>query len=129
MTDHEDRRRSERLPTLLVTGLHKLGEAQEEASKDARVTDLSQRGLFIQTAARFGVGEIVEFSVHLPDGPPVAVSGIVRWRREDDPAGIGVETGEAGPGEARLAAFFGRLREQHMPYQREGGQDSPGSEP
>jgi len=115
VTEASDKRRSERLQTLLVTGLRRQGDLAPDDAWEAHVTDLSENGLFIETDARFSEGEIVEFFVHLPDIPPIPLFGVVRWRKDESGFGVEIAAEDAG-GETRLKDFFSSLLETQMPY-------------
>lgn len=83
------RRQHERHPLRVQVDLR-----TEHGFLAATTENLSQGGLFVATAAPYALGETVELVLRLFHAPPMALRGIVRWRRPpgpDGPPGLGLE--------------------------------------
>ncbi|MFH1468941.1 MAG: TIGR02266 family protein [Pseudomonadota bacterium] len=79
--------------------------------------NLSEGGLFVATSELLARGTVLDLEFSLPDGgPPIRITGVVRWIREDlecieGPPGMGVQFVELDErAEARLERFV-RLRD------------------
>ena len=84
-----ERRNFARIPTHLVAEVRLLGD---EAVDKATVIDISRGGSFVETGGPYRPCAEVAVFFHLPQGKePFALEGIVRWKRENAPRGIGVE--------------------------------------
>lgn len=75
--------------------------------------NMSEGGVFIATHLRKAVGELLELTIHLPDGAgPIHVHGEVRWVREymedgHSPPGLGVQFSSLADSEqARIHNFL-----------------------
>lgn len=101
---HEKRRHHRTGVTLLV----------EYEGADELLTDytdnLSTGGTFIATQRDLAVGTAVRLALSFPGLlEPIAIDGEVRWVRDDEEAGVGIEF-LAGEGRARLAEIVERIR-------------------
>ena len=71
--------------------------------QDARMSEISMDGCFIDSrVAGRALGDIVEFKVHLPDGPWVSLQG--ELVNEDYPMGFGLRFTGLSDGDKRLLA-------------------------
>ena len=71
--------------------------------QDARMSEISMDGCFIDSKVQGrALGDIVEFKVHLPDGPWVSLQG--ELVNEDYPIGFGLRFTELTEGDKRLLA-------------------------
>jgi CheY-like chemotaxis protein len=71
--------------------------------QDARMSEISMHGCFIDSRVQGrALGDIVEFKVHLPDGPWVSLKG--ELVSEDYPMGFGLNFTELTEGDERLLA-------------------------
>ncbi len=101
---HEKRRHHRTGVTLLV-------EYEDAHELVADYTDnLSSGGTFIATARALGVDTAVRLALSFPGLlEPVGIDGVVRWVRDGDEAGVGIEF-LAGEGRTRLAEVIDRIR-------------------
>ncbi len=93
MGDARDQRSSPRVPTTLNGRIRRTGKGGAMNSPDSLpVGNISVRGVFLETSLVLTIDETIEFDMELPGGDQVMqVVGVVRWIREDDPRGVGVE--------------------------------------
>jgi CheY-like chemotaxis protein len=71
--------------------------------QDARMSEISLEGCFIDSRVQGrGLGDIVDFKVHLPGGPWVSLQGELVY--EDYPMGFGLEFRNLSDGDKRLLA-------------------------
>ena len=81
------------------------------------VRDMGVAGVFVATHHEHAVGELIELSIHLPDGgEPIAVIGEVRWTRAYSEAsevepGMGLLFRSLSAGDQERIASFLRYRE------------------
>ena len=88
----ENQRQSARVSTNLDGRLVTAQTKASGAAEDAKISNISLSGVFIETSTPAEVGEVVEFDVVSPDGNQlVKIVGKVIWRKEDEPRGFGVE--------------------------------------
>lgn len=63
--------------------------------------NLSRGGIFLETEEELPTGSVVELELHIPGADPLAVAGMVTWRRPPESpegtAGIGVEFQDVAP--------------------------------
>lgn len=63
--------------------------------------NLSRGGLFLETDEELPTGSVVELELRVPGADPLAVSGMVTWRRPPEspegPAGLGIEFQDVAP--------------------------------
>ena len=72
--------------------------------------NLSSGGIFLKTSRDFSVGDRVRLMLSFPGlFKPVGIEGTVRWMREGDDTGVGVEFDE-GDGRDAVAALIERIR-------------------
>ena len=89
-TDEHDRQHP-RAPARMKAGLRSGHGHQDPEPLEARLQDVSAGGAFIQTDASYRKGDLVTFSVKLPDEEETRLfHGRVRWLKEEPSAGIGV---------------------------------------
>jgi len=101
---HEKRKQHRTGVTLLVEY-----EGADELLSDY-TDNLSSGGTFIATARELAVGTSVRLALSFPGLlEPVGVDGVVRWVREGDDRGVGIEF-LAGEGRTRLADVIARIR-------------------
>lgn len=74
--------------------------------------NLSRGGTFIQTSRDLAVGQQIQLVLSFPGLlVPVSAEAIVRWRRQSEEPGVGVEFLE-GSGRDRLAAIVDRIEQR-----------------
>lgn len=101
---HEKRKHHRTGVTLLVEY-----DAPEELLTDY-TDNLSTGGTFIATGREMAVGTAVRLALSFPGLlEPVGIDGVVRWVREGDDAGVGIEFLE-GEGRTKLAEVIDRIR-------------------
>ena len=92
MSPAQDQRSSPRLPTTLSGRIRKTGKGGPAEGQVWAVGNISVRGVFLETSLKLEVDETIEFDMELPGGKQVMqVVGIVRWVRDENPCGVGVE--------------------------------------
>jgi uncharacterized protein (TIGR02266 family) len=84
-------RRSPRCDLVLKVEYESLGQLRRDY-----LTSLGSGGLHLHTEFPLQVGQVLQMTVSFPSGfPPLAISGVVRWRAADratpTPPGVGVE--------------------------------------
>jgi uncharacterized protein (TIGR02266 family) len=100
----EKRRQTRAGVTLLVEY-----EGAEELLSDY-TDNLSSGGTFVATARELEVGSSVRLALSFPGLlEPISVDGVVRWIREGEERGVGIEFSE-GEGRTRLAEIVERIR-------------------
>lgn len=87
--DTDDRRKTERVPV----------NREFAGGADTYVSDLSEHGVFLQTAERVPIGTNLElrFTVLLDDPVTIVALGTV-MRVQEDPPGLGIKFGPLSPG-------------------------------
>ena len=93
-TPERNRRRYRRIAADFVASVAERTAAPDVAAElAARIRDISEGGLYVETERLFAVGAMVEVGFRLSDAtPPVRVLGIVRWLRETgEETGMGIE--------------------------------------
>ncbi|KAB2882041.1 MAG: response regulator [Kofleriaceae bacterium] len=101
---HEKRKHHRTGVTLLVEY-----DAPEELLTDY-TDNLSTGGTFIATSRELEIGASVRLALSFPGLlEPVGIDGVVRWVREGDEPGVGIEFLE-GEGRTRLAEVIERIR-------------------
>ena len=99
MGDPSEKRKYKRLPAKLVTSLRKCIAEKENSVEDVTTGNICQGGVFLETNSALVEGDIVEFEVRLPEmSQAVPVVGIVRWRQQSEPQGVGVELARTATG-------------------------------
>src|SRR5688572_19028872 len=84
-------------------------EGAEELLSDY-TDNLSSGGTFVATARELEVGSAVRLALSFPGLlEPISVDGVVRWIREGEERGVGIEFSE-GEGRTRLAEIVERIR-------------------
>ena len=87
-----EKRKYPRVPVELVSVVRKVEKQGLGTPGESRAKNVSQKGFFIETSEPFEVGNIVAIEMKLPSHMDNAfLVGIVRWLKQDPPAGIGVE--------------------------------------
>ncbi len=77
----------------------------------ARVANFSLGGAFIETEKELQVGDEVDFQFQFPDDDVGRdLLAVVRWRREEAPAGAGVEIVRASPRDLMAIEGYCKLR-------------------
>ena len=95
MGDPEQRQFS-RIPSDLLASIRISGREDDADADIAAVKDLSRGGSFLETSDVPPIGAEVEMVFRFPDGShQYSLFGTVRWRREGEPRGIGVEFSRA----------------------------------
>ncbi len=82
-----ERRRAPRIPRIVEVRYQ-----SNSPPMTARLTDISERGIFVDTRSPLAVGSRVTFSFLLGDAPwekPIAGEGTVVWRQEA--VGMGID--------------------------------------
>jgi uncharacterized protein (TIGR02266 family) len=85
--EQSDRRRAPRIPRLVEVRYQ-----SDSPPMTARLTDISERGIFVDTPNPLPVGSPVTLSFLLTNTPgekPIAMEGNVAWRQET--VGMGIE--------------------------------------
>ena len=64
--------------------------------EEVQLKDISKRGVFVETDEPFETGSFIVMDLTLPGDETVAasivsVAGVVRWRKNESPCGIGIE--------------------------------------
>ena len=90
--DPKNKRRYPRLNADQITSIRAKAKSKQDShrSAEAKVRDLSLAGAFIETDVTYEVGDFVEFEIKA-DGQTNTVPALVRWVKEAEPRGIGVE--------------------------------------
>lgn len=88
----DDRRNYKRVPAQLIAHFRKAPEGKDV---DAKATNVSQGGVFIETRIVLEEGDTVQFDMIIPQekgrvGVRVSIVGEVRWRHVKEPMGVGV---------------------------------------
>jgi hypothetical protein len=80
---NEEKRKSKRVAIVLEA----TWEGQT-GSYEARVSDISRDGCYLDTISQAALGDLVHINVRLPDGNWLALSGVVVHRRQNLGFGI-----------------------------------------
>jgi uncharacterized protein (TIGR02266 family) len=103
--DQSDRRSASRIPHLV-----EIRYASDSPVLSARVTDVSEKGLFVDSRSPLKEGSPVTFTFSLTDSgdKPITGEGKVVWRQEA--VGMGIEfTGLSDENRAKIRQFIGKL--------------------
>jgi uncharacterized protein (TIGR02266 family) len=103
--DQSDRRSASRIPHLV-----EIRYSSDSPVLTARVTDLSEKGLFVDSRSPLPEGSPVTFSFTLNNSRdnPITGDGKVVWRQEA--VGMGIEfTGLSDEDRAKIRQFIGKL--------------------
>jgi uncharacterized protein (TIGR02266 family) len=102
--DESDRRNASRIPHLV-----EIRYSSDSPVLTARITDVSENGLFVEARSPLPEGSLVSFSFLLTNSPsdkPVTGEGKVVWRQEA--VGMGIEfTDLSDENRAKLRLFVG----------------------
>ncbi len=93
MTEDEQRKYP-RINTKQVSQLRKIDPPTGSSEASGMVHNMSRGGVFIETSMLFEVGDWVEFNMEFDlfhKNRKVTVVGVVRWRSQDVPKGVGIE--------------------------------------
>lgn len=102
-----DKRQEVRAPVALVVDY-----ADAEDFLSDYTENLSRGGTFIHTSRDLAVGATTQLVLSFPGLlQPIAVEAVVRWRREGEEPGIGVEF-VSGAGRDKLAAVVDRIQQR-----------------
>jgi uncharacterized protein (TIGR02266 family) len=103
--DQSDRRSASRIPHLV-----EIRYASDSPVLSARVTDVSEKGLFVDSRSPLAEGSPVTFSFSLNNSGdnPITGAGKVVWRQET--VGMGIEfTDLSDENRAKIRQFIGKL--------------------
>ncbi len=92
MPSDKEKRHFPRIPGKLVANLRKVGKKRD--TERMFVQNMSLGGVFIETSMDLREGDYIWFDIHLPEprhNQKVSVEAVVRWRKNSEPKGIGVE--------------------------------------
>ena len=90
LTNNEDKRRYERIPASMVCELRNGSDPAQ--AMESTVRNLSPMGVFIESLDDYELGQTVELALELPrSGVRLSIVGCVRWCKESEPRGIGIE--------------------------------------
>ena len=111
--DLREKRESTRVSVAIATRMRRFAAAEAAGEFKVTIRDLSRRGMFLSTDEPLGEGEIIEVDIRLPQrGIAFRGTGVVRWRRADAPAGVGVELLIHRAAPAHKAALEGFINER-----------------
>lgn len=103
----DDKRREPRTPIVLRVDY----EGPDELVFDY-TDNLSSRGIFLKTERTFSVGDRIRLMLSFPGLlKPIGIDGTVRWIRDGDDNGVGVEFDE-GEGRDTVEALIDRVRQR-----------------
>ena len=86
----ENHRATPRIQTCLPGVVH--SSAEEAASYNAVISNMSLRGAFIETCNAFNIGDMIRFEMLFPRKNMAAcLYGVVRWCSDATPQVVGVE--------------------------------------
>ena len=92
MDEQPEQRRYPRMPLEVIASLRRVDGGKFDLPTEAIAKDISRGGVFIETDDRFEIGSFVGFDVRLHEDEEVSsIIGLVRWRNQRPPEGIGVE--------------------------------------
>ena len=88
----QEKRSYPRVPAELVAELRAVPMGNHRDDLPAAVKDVSAGGVFVETPMVLSPGSLVILKLSIPDEErPRTVMGLVRWRREAAPRGVGVQ--------------------------------------
>lgn len=127
----EQERKYRRIPMQLISHFRK-GNGEV-----GMTVNVSLGGAFVETNLNFTVGQPVEFDIVLPGGEQrVSVEAVVRWVRQEQPRGIGVEFLKLTvPNKIALRRYIELLTRKKSesdvvtPEKRDNGADNTGGSP
>ena len=88
-----NRRKIQRIPTERVVCIRIAAKDESTSSLDGKMTNLSRRGAFVETAAPLPEGTRIRLDCIIEgSGTKITMEGTVRWHQtEKEPKGMGVE--------------------------------------